>query len=211
MFESERNTLTAGLRQKGISDEKVLNAIGTVPRHEFVNQSMRHLAYEDKALPIGSSQTISQPYTVAIMTQSLGVKAGDRVLEIGTGSGYQAAVLLAMGVKVYSIEKERGLLHETKKILQRLNLPVHTRYGDGTIGWNEHAPYDGIIVTAGSPEIPVSLKKQLKIGGKMIIPVGDKKAQNLHVVTRVEEEDFAVEIIPGFRFVPLIGKEGWQA
>lgn len=210
MFEVEREKLVTELRKKGITDEAVLEAIGKVPRHEFINNSLWHFAYTDRALPIGSSQTISQPYTVAIMTQYLGIKPGCRILEIGTGSGYQAAVLSEMGAKVFSIEKELSLLKNTTSLLHRLKYPVITRYGDGTIGWNEYAPYDGVIVTAGSPEIPVSLKKQLKTGAKLIIPVGDKKTQNLYIVKRQDEAVFTEEVVPGFRFVPLIGKEGWE-
>lgn len=210
MFEKERAELTLLLRRKGIKNEEVLRAIGTVPRHEFVNKTLWHLAYNDSPLPIGSQQTISQPYTVAYMTELLSVKQGDRVLEVGTGSGYQAAILCEMRVKVYSIEKEFDLYKETNRLLQELGYPAATRYGDGTIGWNEFAPYDGIIVTAGAPALPATLKKQLKPGGKLVVPVGDRSTQKLFVVERLNETEFAERVIPGFKFVPLIGKEGWE-
>ncbi|MBV6512918.1 MAG: Protein-L-isoaspartate O-methyltransferase [Ignavibacteriaceae bacterium] len=210
MFEKERAELTGSLRRKGIRDEAVLQAINTVPRHEFINKTLWHLAYADNPLPIGSQQTISQPYTVAFMTEKLGVKKGGKVLEIGTGSGYQAAILCVMGIKVYSVEREFDLYKETNRLLQHLGYSVATRYGDGTIGWNEFAPYDGIIVTAGAPSLPGTLKKQLKPGGKLVVPVGDRSSQKLFVVERVDETEFKETVIPGFKFVPLIGKEGWD-
>lgn len=210
MFEKERAELAASLRRKGIKNEEVLRAVGAVPRHEFVNKTLWHLAYADSPLPIGCQQTISQPFTVAFMTELLALKKGDKVLEIGTGSGYQAAILCEMKVKVYSIEKEFDLYKETNRLLQSLSYPVATRYGDGTIGWNEFAPYDGIIVTAGAPSLPATLKRQLKPGGKLVVPVGDKTAQKLYVVERIDETGFTEKVIPGFKFVPLIGKEGWE-
>lgn len=210
MFEKERAELAESLRRKGIKNEEVLRAIGAVPRHEFVNKTLWHLAYNDSPLPIGSQQTISQPYTVAFMTEMMDVKKGNKVLEIGTGSGYQAAVLVEMKVRVYSVEKEFDLYKETNRLLQTLGYPVATRYGDGTIGWNEFSPFDGIIVTAGAPALPETLKRQLKPGGRLVVPVGDRVAQKLYVVERLNETDFAERVIPGFKFVPLIGKEGWD-
>jgi protein-L-isoaspartate(D-aspartate) O-methyltransferase len=210
MFEKERAELAGQLRRRGIKNEEVLRAIGTVPRHEFVNKTLWHLAYADNPLPIGSQQTISQPYTVAFMTELLEVKKGGKVLEVGTGSGYQAAILSELGVKVYSVEKEFDLYKETNRLLLTLGYRVATRYGDGTIGWNEFAPYDGIIVTAGAPSLPITLRNQLREGGKLIVPVGDRAAQKLFVVERTGETTFKEKVIPGFKFVPLIGKEGWE-
>ncbi|GMU85730.1 MAG: protein-L-isoaspartate O-methyltransferase [Ignavibacteriales bacterium] len=210
MFEKERAELAGQLRRRGIKNEEVLRAIGTVPRHEFVNKTLWHLAYADNPLPIGSQQTISQPYTVAFMTELLEVKKGGKVLEVGTGSGYQAAILSELGVKVYSVEKEFDLYKETNRLLLTLGYRVATRYGDGTIGWNEFAPYDGIIVTAGAPSLPITLRNQLREGGKLIVPVGDRAAQKLFVVERTGETAFKEKVIPGFKFVPLIGKEGWE-
>jgi len=170
---------------------------------------IRH-AYKDVALPIGFGQTISQPTTVAVMTQKLNLKPGNKVLEIGTGSGYQAAVLEKMGMKVYSIERQFDIYQMTLNLFDKLGLRVLSKWGDGTIGWDEYAPYDGIIVTAGGPTIPPQLKKQLSIGGKLVIPVGDKNSQTLKIITKTSENDFYVEEEPQFSFVPLIGREGWK-
>ncbi len=210
MYEIERKNLVDKIRQNGIKDENVLSAIYDVERHLFVPDIMIPHAYKDVALPIGFEQTISQPYTVAYMTQSLELKSGSKVLEVGTGSGYQAAVLNKMGMKVYSIERNSELLHRTQKLFDKLGIRVVSRWGDGTIGWDEFAPFDGIIVTAGSPSVPVNLKKQLAIGGKMVIPVGDKKIQVMKIITKIDEEEFRVIDIPNFAFVPLIGREGWN-
>ncbi|MBZ0200504.1 MAG: protein-L-isoaspartate(D-aspartate) O-methyltransferase [Ignavibacteriaceae bacterium] len=172
---------------------------------------MKYHAYKDIALPIGSGQTISQPYTVAYMTQALKLKTpNSKVLEIGTGSGYQAAILFNMGMKVYSIERQFDIYDKTRKLLDKNGIRINTKCGDGTIGWVEHAPYDGIIVTAGSPSVPVSLKKQLAIGGRLVIPVGDKNTQTLKIVTKIDEDNFEIEDVPQFAFVPLIGREGWE-
>lgn len=210
MYESERQDLVDKLSIKGITDIAVLKAIGDVERHLFVPQAIVHHAYRDVALPIGQGQTISQPYTVAYMTQSLNVKPGHKILEIGTGSGYQAAILLHMGADVYTIERNLEIYNETMKRFDKLGLRVHARYGDGTIGWQEFAPYDGIIVTAGSPSVPVSLKKQMNIGGRLVIPVGGKISQTLKIVSKTDEEKFTVRDVPEFSFVPLIGREGWK-
>ena len=210
MYESERKELVTTLRQKGITDPAVLKAIDTVERHLFVSPGMVFHAYKDKALPIGKGQTISQPYTVAYMTQSLKLKPGSKVLEIGTGSGYQAAILHAMKMSVFSIERNFELYEVVVKLLEKLRIRVFVRCGDGSIGWNEFAPYDGIIVTAGSPVVPLSLKKQLAIGGRLIVPVGDRQSQSLHIITRVSETEYATEESPNFGFVPLIGREGWR-
>ncbi|RMD47946.1 MAG: protein-L-isoaspartate(D-aspartate) O-methyltransferase [Ignavibacteria bacterium] len=210
MYETEREELVQKLRKKGITDENVLSAIGKVERHLFVQPAMIHHAYEDIALPIGHDQTISQPYTVAFMTQALQVKEGDKVLEIGTGSGYQAAILSQMGVRVFSIERNDNLHLKTQKLFDQIGIRAALRCGDGTIGWEEYSPYDGIIVTAGAPKIPNSLLKQLRVGGKLVIPVGDRQSQTLKIVTRIDEENFSIVEKPNFKFVPLIGKEGWD-
>ena len=210
MSKTERNILIDSLTDKGITDQNVLNAMRKVKREKFVPFLMRPNAYRDIALPIGYEQTISQPYTVAIMTQALNVKNGDKVLEIGTGSGYQAAILEKMGAKVYTIERHNELYRNTQKLFDTLGIRISTKCGDGTIGWIAHAPFNGIIVTAGSPDIPESLKKQLAINGKLVIPVGGKRTQTLKVVTRTSEHNFEIESIPEFAFVPLIGKEAWD-
>lgn len=201
----------AQLRQEGITDEQVLQIIGTLPREYFVHSSMKARAYEDSALPIGNQQTISQPYTVAFMTAALHLKNGDKVLEIGTGSGYQAAVLAMLGAKVFTIERHWELHDSAKRLLAELKLPVQCRFGDGSIGWSEYAPYEGIIVTAGAPEIPRSLLMQLSIGGRLVVPVGDERSQILKYVVRKAEDEFDSFDLREFRFVPLIGKEGWKA
>ena len=211
MFRVQREELINELTRKGISDLAVIKAIGTVPREKFIPKTIQHFAYQDVALPIGYEQTISQPYTVAYMTQLLGIdKRGRKVLEIGTGSGYQAAILYEMGCDVYSIERNIDLHHRTAKLFDKLGIRVHAKYGDGTIGWSEFAPFDGIIVTAGSPSVPQKLKEQMQIGGKMVIPVGDRISQKLYLLKKISENEFESEVIPEFTFVPLIGREGWE-
>lgn len=210
MYETERQDLVDKISLKGIYDISVLKAIGEVERHKFVPDAMKHHAYKDVALPIGYGQTISQPYTVAFMTQALRLKPGNKVLEIGTGSGYQAALLVKMGIDVYSIERNVDIFYKTRKLLDKLGLRINTKCGDGTLGWEEYAPYDGILVTAGSPTVPNSLMKQLAIGGRLVIPVGNKSSQLLKIVTKVDENNFQVEDVPEFAFVPLIGREGWN-
>jgi protein-L-isoaspartate(D-aspartate) O-methyltransferase len=210
MYETERKDLTDNIRKRGITDERVIQAMAEVERDKFVPDALKIHAYKDIALPIGYGQTISQPYTVAYMTQALGLKSEGRVLEIGTGSGYQAAILEKMGNKVYSIERQFEIYLKTQKLFDQLGLRVHTKYGDGTIGWEEFSPYDGIIVTAGSPSVPASLKKQLLIGGKLVIPVGDKNRQTLKIIQKTNDDEFEVLEIPEFAFVPLIGREGWN-
>lgn len=210
MYENERKQLIAKLSQSGIKDISVLKAMFSVERHLFVPEAMIQHAYKDVALPIGFGQTISQPFTVAFMSQALKIKAGAKVLEIGTGSGYQAAVLAKMGMKVYSIERQFDIYQMTLKLLDELQIRVFCKWGDGTIGWDEFAPYDAIIVTAGSPSVPAALQKQLQIGAKLVIPVGDKNSQTLKIITRIDESNFDVEESPDFSFVPLIGREGWK-
>ncbi len=209
-YKLQREELVDQISMKGIHDIAVLKAIGEVERHKFVPDAIKHYAYNDAALPIGYGQTISQPYTVAFMTQELRLKPGQRVLELGTGSGYQAAILFQMGMEVYSIERQYDILLETQKLFDKLSIRVKTKCADGTLGWNEYAPFQGIIVTAGSPSVPASLKKQLAVGGKLVIPVGDKNSQRLKIVAKIDEESFEEEDIPEFKFVPLIGKEGWS-
>jgi len=197
------------LRERGISDESVLDAMRSVERQLFVPEPFTNRSYEDSALPIGNAQTISQPYTVAFMTQSLGVKPGDKVLEVGTGSGYQAAILAHMGVRVFSIERDLELLAEARKIFDSLGYRIASKGGDGTLGWSEFAPFDGIIVTAGAPDIPQPLLQQLADGGKLVIPVGDMEIQTLIICER-QGENFERQEMQGFKFVPLIGKMGWK-
>jgi protein-L-isoaspartate(D-aspartate) O-methyltransferase len=208
-FDTERKELVELLRSKGITNENVLTAMLKVERHLFVDQMFVNRAYEDNALPIGSEQTISQPYTVAFMTQALCPKKDMKVLEIGTGSGYQAAVLATIGCRVFTIERHLSLLNSARKLFDTQQLRIAAKGGDGTVGWSEHAPYDAIIVTAGAPSIPEALVNQLNEGGRLVIPVGDREAQHLIVGTKLEGK-LKTEIVDGFKFVPLIGKNGWN-
>ncbi len=210
MFEKERKEMISLLKQRGIEDENVINAMYSVERHAFVGGAFLPKAYDDSALPIGCAQTISQPYTVALMTEVLHVQRDQKILEIGTGSGYQAAVLSEMGARVFTIERHFELFSQAKKIFEKLGYNIACKAGDGSVGWNEFAPFDGIIVTAGAPEIPITLVKQLNpSGGRMVIPVGDQELQKMIIVTRNGDETSKKEI-DGFKFVPLIGKMGWQ-
>lgn len=209
-FKGRREQLVKGLEKKGITNSLVLQAIKNVYRHVFTDVTFAERAYEDIALPIAEEQTISQPYTVAFMTSLLEPFKGMRVLEIGTGSGYQAAILAEIGLQVFSIERHQSLSNAAKQKLKSLGYTCICKAGDGSIGWPQYAPFDGIIVTAGGPEVPESLKKQLVIGGKLIIPVGDRDNQIMSRVTRISENEWTIEEWPGFRFVPFIGKEAWQ-
>ena len=204
-----RNKLVNIIRGKGISDPKVLDAIRAVPRHFFFDNAFLEHAYQDKAFPIGEGQTISQPYTVAFQTEKLDVKKGHKVLEIGTGSGYQACVLLELGADVYTIEYNRVLYERTKKFLPKMGYKPRFYHGDGSKGLPMFAPYDRILVTAGAPNVPRELIKQLKIGGKLIIPVGDRETQKMLKITRVSESEIEEEAFNFFSFVPLKGEEGW--
>ncbi len=208
-FNAEREDMIALLRDRGITDAKLLRVMGSVERHLFVPEPFTNRSYDDSALPIGRGQTISQPYTVAVMTQALGVKEGDRVLEVGTGSGYQAVILAAMGAKVYTIERDPALLAGARRMFDQLKYRIVSKAGDGTVGWSEYAPFNGIIVTAGAPDIPQPLLKQLEDGGRLVIPVGDLEMQRLVVCMR-NGDDYDQKVIEGFKFVPLIGKMGWQ-
>ena len=199
-----RNQLVSLLQQKGITDNNVLDAISKIPRHLFLNSSFEDYAYQDKAFPIGAGQTISQPYTVAFQSQLLEVKKDDKVLEIGTGSGYQTAVLCAMGAKVYSVERQNELFKKTSVLFPKLGLrPKHLSFGDGYKGLPLHAPFDSIIVTAGAPIIPKPLMAQLKIGGRLVIPLGED-VQIMTLLIRKNATQFEKHEFGEFRFVPLL-------
>ncbi|MEE9349685.1 MAG: protein-L-isoaspartate(D-aspartate) O-methyltransferase [Flavobacteriaceae bacterium] len=199
-----RNQLVSVLKDKGISNEKVLDAIDAIPRHLFMDSSFIDFAYKDKAFPIAADQTISQPYTVAFQTELLDIKPNDKILEIGTGSGYQTAVLIHLKAIVYSIERQKELFTKTKKFLPKLGFVAKKLiYGDGYIGLKKEAPFDGIIVTAGAPFVPKPLLAQLKIGGKLVIPVGDEK-QIMTLFTRKSEKKFDKQEFHEFAFVPFL-------
>lgn len=202
--QGKRKQLVKVIQAKGIQNEKVLEAIGRVPRHLFMDSGFEDHAYEDKPFPIAADQTISQPYTVARQTELLDVKPGDKILEIGTGSGYQAAVLLEMGAQVYTIERQKELFKKTNLFLPRIGYrPKKIVFGDGYKGLPEFAPFDGIIVTAGAPFVPKPLMEQLKVGGNLVIPVG-KELQIMTVFTRKSEKEFIKNEFGEFRFVPLL-------
>jgi len=199
-----RNQLVKLLKEKGITDGAVLSAINTIPRHLFIDSSFENFAYQDKAFPIDAEQTISQPYTVAFQSQLLEVKRGQKILEIGTGSGYQTAVLCLMGANVYSVERQVKLFKKTVNLLPKLGIrPKHLSFGDGYKGLPEHAPFDGIIVTAGAPIIPQALMAQLKIGGRLVIPLGEE-TQIMTLLIRKNETQFEKHEFGDFKFVPLL-------
>ncbi len=207
-FDDERQEMIALLKDRGISDARLLRAMGKVERHLFVPEPFTSRSYEDSALPIGKGQTISQPYTVAFMTQALGIKEGERLLEVGTGSGYQAVILAEMGARVFTIERNLDLLAGARKLFDKLGYRIVSKGGDGTVGWTEFAPFSGILVTAGAPQVPQPLLHQLADGGRLVIPVGDMDIQDLAIITRTGET-YERRQINGFKFVPLIGKMGW--
>lgn len=200
----KRKRLVAELRQKGITDEEVLRAIDTVPRHLFMEPAFLNHAYVDKAFPISSGQTISQPYTVAVQTSLLKIKKRDKILEVGTGSGYQAAVLAEMGAKVYTIERYRELYLKAQKTLASLGYSIDFFYGDGYAGKLQYGPFDGILVTAAAAETPSELLRQLKIGGRLVIPLGGSLSQTMTVVERTGDATFENSEHGNFVFVPML-------
>ena len=193
-----------------ISDKRVLEVFRKVARHEFVPEDLRDNAYEDRPLPIDGGQTISQPYMVALMTQCLGLKGHEKILEVGTGSGYQAAILANLAKEVYSVERVKSLAKSAESVLKNAGFTnVTTKLDDGTLGWKEHAPYDGIIVTAAAPKVPDAYIEQLKIGGKLVIPLGTMFSQVLTVIEKKTDTPSVNEVC-GCVFVPLVGKDGWK-
>jgi protein-L-isoaspartate(D-aspartate) O-methyltransferase len=200
-----RRELIQLLQTKGIGDPNVLQSLLRVPRHLFMESGFEGFAYQDNAFPIGAGQTSSQPYTVGFQSQLLEAKPGMKVLEIGTGSGYQTAVLVEMGLKVYSIERIKSLFDSAKEVLLRLNYKAFLKFGDGYAGWPEEAPFDRILVTAGAPSVPKALIEQLAIGGRLVIPVGEG-TQKMTLVTRMEANRFEKKVFGDFRFVPMLNK-----
>lgn len=196
---------------RGVKDQRVIDAMLRVPRHLFVPEALAAQAYSDFPLPIGERQTISQPYMVGAMSEALQLKGGEKVLEIGTGSGYQAAVLALLARQVFSLERIPALARQARRTLDNCGFArVNVRVTDGTFGWEDEAPFDGIVVTAGAPAIPQPYRDQLAIGGRLVIPVGDRISQILVRVTRLRERDFREERLFGCRFVPLVGDHGWR-
>lgn len=210
-YERQRDEMVSRqIEARGVTDSKVLFAMRKVPRHLFVSEALRDQAYSDYPLPIGEQQTISQPFIVAEMTQALALEKDDRVLEIGTGSGYQAAILAQIVSRVYTIERIHSLYRNTRRLFDQLRYHnVITRYSDGTTGWKEEAPFDAIIVTAGAPKIPPALVDQLAVGGRMILPVGNQHSQDLVKIIK-DEEGVIQSNLGGCRFVKLVGEHGWQ-
>lgn len=200
-----RRQLIDELRKKGIQDERILDAMTQLPRHFFLETAFEEWAYVDKAFPIGNEQTISQPFTVAYMTRLLALEPRQKVLEIGTGSGYQAAILSLLGARVYTVERQEALYSATKTFLKALNLPnIRCFFRDGSLGLSEFAPFDRIIVTAAAPSVFEPLRQQLTVGGIMVIPVGDETGQQMLTITRMSETDFEEKTFEKFRFVPFL-------
>jgi protein-L-isoaspartate(D-aspartate) O-methyltransferase len=210
IYNTKKEELIHTLYNKGITDKNILEAIFTLPRELFIPAMFQNLAYEDRAVPILDNQTISQPYTVAFQTMLLNIQKGDKVLEIGTGSGYQASVLHLMGAEVYTIERIENLYNFANSMFEKLEIQVNSYLGDGTIGLEEFQPFDKIIVTAAAPKIPVNLVTQLKINGLLVIPVGDLEFQKMSLVTRTSQDNYTEQYYGDFKFVPLIGQDGWQ-
>ncbi len=207
---ARRRMVETQLVARGVCDPEVLRALGRVPRHLFVDQALRDRAYSDSALPIGHGQTISQPLMVAAMTQALQLEGGEKVLEIGTGSGYQTAVLAEIAERVFSVERLAALYRRARALLDKLGYHrVVLRHGDGTLGWRDHAPYDAVVVTAGAPHVPAELLDQLVTGGRLVIPVGDRRQQSLLRITRHADGDRCEEL-GGCVFVSLVGSDGWS-
>ncbi|TSD67213.1 protein-L-isoaspartate(D-aspartate) O-methyltransferase [Inquilinus sp. KBS0705] len=204
-----RKRLVEVLCKKGIEDEQVLKAIGKVPRHYFFDETFWNQAYKDIAFPIGAGQTISQPYTVAYQTELLHIQKGDKVLEIGTGCGYQTCILMELGARVFTIERQEALYERTVQVLPYMGYKPKFFLGDGSIGIAADAPYDKIIVTAGAPTVPEVLLQQLKIGGILVIPVGDEQSQKMVTVLKTAEHDYERHVLDTFRFVPLVGDRAW--
>ena len=204
-----RRQLVKEIERKGIKSATVLKAIGNMPRHVFFDSIFLEHAYEDKAFPIGEKQTISQPYTVAFQTELLNISKGDKILEIGTGSGYQAAILLELGADVFTIEYNQHLYQKTIDFLPKMGYNPHFFHGDGSLGLPKHAPYDSIVVTAGAPSVPDALIKQLKIGGVLVIPVGDQKQQKMIAIKKLSQNKASKKEFTHFSFVPLLGRDGW--
>ncbi len=205
-----RLRLVEELRAKGIRDQSVLKAIMDVPRHFFLDQALAEMAYQDKAMPIGEGQTISQPYTVAFQSELLAVEPHMKILEIGTGSGYQACILDQLGARVFSVETIRALHRSSQILLKHLNCKAKLFVGDGSVGLPSYAPFDRILVTAASPNIPEALKNQVRTGGHLVIPVGELSEQTMLKLTKVSPTEWSQEAFPGFRFVPLTGEYGWS-
>lgn len=198
------------IRARGIRDPRLLKAMEKIPRHLFVSEALREQAYNDNPLPIDNGQTISQPYIVALMTEAMDIKGNEKVLELGTGSGYQTAILAELAEMVFSIERIALLANNARRVLDSLNyFNVAIRVGDGTYGWKEESPFDSIIVTAGAPSIPQTLVDQLAIGGRLVIPVGSRNSQTLIKLTRLSDKEIKKEDLGGCRFVDLIGDYGW--
>jgi len=200
----KRKKLVEELRRKGITDEEVLRAISKVPRHDFMDPAFLNHAYIDKAFPITSGQTISQPYTVAVQTSLLQVKKRDKILEIGTGSGYQAAILAEMGARVYTIERYRELYLKAQRTLSSLGYTAHFFFGDGHEGQPQYGPFDGIVITAAAPEVPEKLLEQLTTGGRLVVPLGDSYSQVMTLVQRTGEDDFEYTSHGSYVFVPML-------
>jgi protein-L-isoaspartate(D-aspartate) O-methyltransferase len=208
---AERIKLINSLRDKGISNEIVLNAMSSIPRELFIDEELKNYAYDDHALSIDCHQTISQPYTVALMTQLLEPDENLSVLEIGTGSGYQSTILAMMGMKVFTVERHKELLDKSLLIFELFNLKIATRICDGSLGWSEFSPFDRIIVTASTPKIPKSLISQLAPGGIIVCPVGNLTSQVMYKGIKSEKNKLEITKHESFRFVPLIGEEGWDS
>lgn len=207
-----RTRLVEALQAKGIHDLGVLRAVSLVPRHRFVPESVKHRAYEDAALPIGGGQTISQPWVQARYIEVLALKGHEKVLEVGTGSGYQTALLAVLADRVFSVERVPELTREAQRVMLELGIKnVTIMGGDGTLGWRPYAPYDAILVAAASPEVPRPLLEQLAIGGRLVIPIGDRDRQVLNLVTRRDEAGYDTTTLGDVRFVPLIGEHGFQS
>ncbi|MEO5589900.1 MAG: protein-L-isoaspartate(D-aspartate) O-methyltransferase [Gemmatimonadaceae bacterium] len=210
-YRGARRRLVETLQEQGIKDLSVLHAIDDVPRHQFVPTGVRHRAYEDSSLPIGNGQTISQPSIHARYLELLGLTGDEKVLEIGTGSGYQTALLSRLAAQVFTIERIAPLLDRAREVLQTMNASnISFMLGDGTLGWSQFAPFDAILVGAAAPDVPAAFREQLADGGRLLIPIGNREEQRLHLLTR-RGDDLELEDIAPVRFVPLLGKQSWEA